>query len=87
MISFLPPSAVTSQGLCTRNAAWKYVSGLDRFRSMKIPVQGFTVTPVVSLPQERVMVLLSSGSPMDFCTGSSAAAPMPAPVPAQTLTV
>ena len=68
-------------------AAWKYVSGLDKFRSMKIPVHGFTVTPVVSLPQESVIVFVSSGSPMDFSTGSNAAAPIPAPVPAQTLTV
>ncbi len=51
------------------------------------PVQGFTVIPVVSLPQERVIVFVSSGSPIDFCIGSNAAAPMPAPVPAQTLTI
>ena len=72
-------------GLCTRNAVWKYVSGLFKLRSMKTPVQGFTVTPVVSLPQESVIVFVSSGSPIDRRTGSRAATPIPASAPAQTL--
>ena len=56
-----------------------------RLVKQKMPVHGLTVTPVVSLPQDSVMVLVVSGSPMDFCTGSSASTPMPALVPAQTL--
>ena len=75
------------QGDCTRNAAWKYVSGLFMFASMNIPVHGFTVTPVVSFPQVRVMVCELSGSSMDSLTLSSAASPTPASGPAQTLTV
>ena len=57
------------------------------FESMKTPVQGLTVTPVVSLPHESVMVLDSSGSRIDLSTGPSAARPIPALAPAQTLTV
>jgi hypothetical protein len=38
---------------------------------MKIPVHGRTVTPVVSLPQESVMVLLSKPLPMAWRTGGS----------------
>ena len=52
---------------------------------MNTPVQGFTVTPVVSLPQDSVMDFDSSGSRIDFCTGGRAARPMPAPEPAHTL--
>ena len=54
---------------------------------MKMPAQGLTVTPVVNLPQESVMVLLSSGlPPMAFNTGGRAFAPVPASGPAQTMT-
>ena len=56
-----------------------------RLVKQKMPVHGLIVTPVVSLPQDSVMVLVASGSPIDFCTGSSASTPMPALVPAQTL--
>ena len=34
-----------------------------------MPVHGFTETPVVSLPHERVMVLRRSGSAIARCTG------------------
>ena len=42
-------------------------------RNIKIPVQGLTVTPVVSLPQVSVMVLQCKGSGCDmaFSTGGS----------------
>ena len=55
--------------------------------AVKIPDQGFTVTPVVSLPQVSVIVLVDRGSFMDFWTGARAAKPMPAFVPAQQFTV
>ncbi len=59
---------------------------VDQIAAVKtMPVHGLTVTPVVSLPQDSVMLLVVSGSPMDFCTGSNASTPMPALVPAQTL--
>ena len=53
-------------------------------RSIKIPVHGRTVTPVVSLPHESVIVLLLSGSRIDACTGRNASRPTPAAAPAQT---
>ena len=43
-----------------------------------------TVTPVVSLPHESVMVLVSSPLPMALRTGGSASSPMPANAPAAT---
>ena len=52
---------------------------------MKMPDHGLMVTPVVSLPQDRVMVLVESGSPIEARTGSSAFTPIPASAPAQTL--
>ena len=55
--------------------------------SMKMPHQGFTVTPVVSFPQVSVMVLELRGSSMVSRTRSSAASPTPASVPAHTFTV
>ena len=39
-----------------------------------MPVQGLIVTPVVSLPQDRVIVLVSRGSPIALRTGGSASA-------------
>ncbi|MFR0615717.1 hypothetical protein ACLUWK_04895 [Bifidobacterium apri] len=78
---------MTVHGDCTRKAAWKYVSGLFMFVSMKMPHHGFTVTPVVSFPQVSVMVREFKGSSIDSRTLSSAAAPIPASEPAQTFTV
>jgi threonine dehydrogenase-like Zn-dependent dehydrogenase len=43
-----------------------------------MPVHGFTVTPVVSFPQERVMVLDFSGSSIASKTGGNAETPIPA---------
>ena len=54
---------------------------------MKMPVHGFTVTPVVSLPQDRVMVLVVRGSSIASCTGGRAATPIPAALPAATMTL
>ena len=54
-----PLGLVITHGDCTRNAAWKYVSGLVRFRSMRMDDHCFTVTPVVSLPHESVIVFVS----------------------------
>jgi hypothetical protein len=45
-----------------------------------------TVTPVVSLPQESVIVLLSNPLPMALRTGGSASSPIPADAPAATTT-
>ena len=53
---------------------------------MKIDDHCGTVTPVVSLPQDSVMVLVSKPLPMAWRTGGSAASPIPAPVPAATTT-
>ncbi len=53
---------------------------------MRIPVHGFTVTPVVSFPQERVMVLVFRGSSIASYTGGNAATPIPALLPAATIT-
>ena len=51
-----------------------------------MPVQGLTVTPVVSFPQESVMVLVFCGLlVIAFLTGSRAASPTPARVPALTI--
>ena len=54
---------------------------------MKIPIHGLMVTPVVSLPHDRVMVLDSNGSAIDRRTGPSVSNPIPAPAPAHTFTV
>ena len=54
---------------------------------MKIPVHGLTVTPVVNFPHERVMVFVASGSFIASCTGGRAAAPVPAALPAATITL
>ena len=45
-----------------------------------------TVTPVVSFPQDRTIVLVSEPEPMASRTGGSALRPMPAPAPATTRT-
>ena len=50
-----------------------------------MPVQGFTVTPVVSFPQLKVIVFDSNGFSIESNTGSRAFTPIPAFVPAQTL--
>jgi len=68
-----------------RENAWKYVSGLDELRSIRIPVHGFTVTPVVSFPHERVIVLDFRGSSMASKTGGKAETPIPAAAPAATI--
>ena len=44
-----------------------------------------TVTPVVSLPHDSVMVLVSKPLPMAFRTGGNASSPMPADAPAATM--
>ena len=46
-----------------------------------------TVTPVVSLPHESVMVLVSNPLPMALRTGGNASSPMPADAPAATTTL
>ena len=46
-----------------------------------------TVTPVVSLPHESVMVFVSKPAPMALRTGGNASRPMPAEAPAATTTV
>ena len=48
---------------------------------MNIPIQGFTVTPVVSLPQVSVIVFVIRGSPIFAQTGYKASRPIPAAVP------
>ena len=61
---------------------------LDELRSIKIPVQGATVTPVANFPQDNVMdLVVLGGSPIAFRTGGKASAPMPALDPAATTTV
>ena len=54
---------------------------------MKIPVHGLTVTPVVSFPHESVMVLDFNGSSIASCTGYRAFTPIPAALPAATVTL
>jgi len=54
---------------------------------MRMPVHGLTVTPVVNLPQDSVMVLVVMGSSIACCTGGKAAAPIPAALPAATTTL
>src|SRR5205085_10367976 len=48
-----PSGFLMDHGVWTRNAAWKYVSGDLRFRSIRMDDHCGTVMPVVSLPQER----------------------------------
>ena len=50
---------------------------------MNMPVHGFTVTPVVSLPHDSVIVFVSSGFFMELITGATASSPIPAFEPAQ----
>src|SRR6478672_2986493 len=45
-----------------------------------------TVTPVVSLPHDSVMVWLSKPLPMAWRTGGNASSPIPACAPAETIT-
>ena len=45
-----------------------------------------TVTPVVSLPQESVIVLVSKPLPIARRTGGKASSPIPASAPAATIT-
>jgi hypothetical protein len=73
-------------GDCTRNADWKYVSGDFRFRSIRMEDHCGTVMPVVSLPHESVIVLVSNPLPMAVRTGGNASSPMPAEAPAATIT-
>ena len=73
------------QGDWTLNAVWKYVSGEEVFRSINNPVHGFTVTPVLSFPQERVMVFVFKGLDIFCLNGCSALSPTPALKPAQTI--
>src|ERR1700678_3930683 len=73
-----PFGFLMDHGDCTRNAAWKYVSGELRFRSIRIEDHCGTVTPVVSLPHESVMVFESYPLPIASRTGGSAASPTPA---------
>ena len=54
---------------------------------MRMPVHGFTVTPVVSFPQESVIVLAFSGSSIASRTGGRASTPIPAALPAATITL
>src|SRR3954453_6620890 len=68
-------------GDCTRNAAWKYVSGDFRLRSIRMDDHCGTVTPVVSLPHDSVIVLVSNPLPMALRTGGSASSPIPADAP------
>ena len=63
---------------CTRNAAWKYVSGDLKFRSIRIADHCGTVTPVVSFPHDSVIVFVSKPEPIALRTGGNAASPMPA---------
>jgi hypothetical protein len=46
-----------------------------------------TVTPVVSLPHESVMVLVLNALPIALRTGGSACSPIPAEAPAATTTL
>ena len=63
------------------------VATIENDGSINMPDQGFTVTPVESLPQLSVMVFVRCGSPMTLYTGSTALAPMPASLPAATTTL
>ncbi len=56
---------------------------------MKIAPHSWMVTPVISLPQDRVMepgLVLLVGRAMAVSTGGFASAPCPARVPAATTT-
>jgi len=55
-------------------------------RSIRIDDHCGTVTPVVSLPHESVMVLVSNPLPMALRTGGNASSPIPAEAPAATIT-
>ena len=82
-----PFGFLIDHGDCTRNAAWKYVSGDLRLRSIRIDDHCGTVTPVVSLPHESVIVLVSKPLPIALRTGGSASSPIPADGPATVSTL
>src|SRR5882757_5939866 len=81
-----PFGFLMDHGDCTRNAAWKYVSGDFRLRSIRMDDHCRTVTPVVSLPHESVIVLVSNPLPMALRTGGRASSPIPADGPATVRT-
>lgn len=60
--------------------------GLKELRNIRIDDHCGTVTPVVSLPHESVIVLVSKPLPMALRTGGSASSPIPADAPAATTT-
>src|SRR6516162_1619606 len=79
-----PFGLLIDHGDCTRKAAWKYVSGDFRLRSIRMDDHCGTVTPVVSFPHESVMVLVSNPLPIALRKGGRASSPMPAETPAAT---
>ena len=86
-VSICPSGPREDHGDCTRNADWKYDSGDFSERSMRIAPHSRTVTPVISLPQDSVIVpeLCSLVAlAMASSTGGFAAAPCPARDPAAT---
>src|SRR5690349_19964503 len=82
-----PFGFLMDHGDCTRNAAWKYVSGDFKFRSIRILDHCETVTPVVNVPHESVIVFVSQPLPIALRTGGSASRPIHAPAPAATPTL
>ena len=76
------PERSKVQGFCARNAACMYWAGDDRFESMMTAVHSGTVTPVVSCPTDRVMVL-----PSDFSASSMAVRTLSRDLPTATASV
>jgi hypothetical protein len=56
----VPSSLRLVHGDCTRNAAWKYDSGDFSDRSTRMDPHCGTVTPVMSLPTDSVIVCFPS---------------------------
>ena len=73
------PARSKVQGFCARNAACMYWAGEDRSDSMMTAVHSGTVTPVVSCPTDRVMVL-----PSDFSASAMAVRTLSSDLPTAT---
>src|SRR5690348_15793629 len=90
------PARSKVHGFCARNAACMYWAGEDRLDNMMTAVHSGTVTPVVSCPTDRVMVLPFDSSALamavrtlfsDLPTATASVASSERPSPAAKTTV